>query len=109
MARNMVQLGRTLSATPVPVGGVKSGDPLLIGSAFGVCQYEAAEGETVELDVEGVWSLPKAAGAVAFGDKLYFVAASGLITKTAAGNTAIGFASAPAGADDPRVDVRLVP
>src|SRR4051812_12960701 len=109
MAKNMVQLGRTLTFTPVPAGGVLSGDPLIIGVAFGVAQYDAPAGGQVEADVEGVYSLPKAAGvALAFGARVYWTAA-GNATGTATGNTLIGFAARPALAGDARVDVRLTP
>lgn len=110
MARNMVQLGRTLTFAPVPAGGVRSGDPLLIGVAFGVAQHDAPEGGEVEADVEGIHALPKAAGVIlAFGSRVYFSAGAGSVTGTASGNTLIGYAARAAQAGDARVDVRLVP
>src|SRR4051812_682965 len=42
-----------------------------------VAQYDAPEGGEVEADVEGVHTLPKAAGqAIAFGARVYFAAGS---------------------------------
>src|SRR4051794_31666751 len=110
MAKNQVQFGRTLTFAPAPAGGVKSGGPLLIGAAFGVAQYDAPEGGAVEADVEGVHSLPKAAGvALGFGARVYFAAGAGTVTGTATGNTLIGYCARAAVADDARIDVRLVP
>src|SRR4051794_30958637 len=110
MSKNQVQYGRTLTFTPVPAGGVLSGGPILIGAAFGICQTDAPEGGQVEADVEGVHGLGKTAGqAVAMGQRVYFVAATGLISTTATGNTLVGYAARPALAGDARVDVRLVP
>src|SRR4051794_7873336 len=104
MAKNMVQQGRTLTFSPVPAGGVKSGDPIVLGVAVGIAQYDAPEGGAVEADVEGVWNLPKTAGqAVTFGQRLYLTAA-GVVTTTASGNTLIGFAARAAQAGDARVD-----
>src|SRR3954447_17216208 len=108
MSRVQVQKGDTLTFSPLPAPGIKSGDPILIGAAFGVCQTDAPEGGEVEADVEGVFSLPKTAGqAVAMGAKLYFVTATGLVSTTASGNTGVGYAARAAAAGDATVDARL--
>ena len=59
MARNQVQKGDVLTFSPVPAGGVTSGEGLLIGAAFGVCQTDADAAGEVEAAVEGVHALPK--------------------------------------------------
>src|SRR3954452_17240741 len=99
MSKNKTQQSRTLTISPVPVGGVASGDLLVIGAAVGVAQSDGLEGSTVEADVEGCFALPKTAGeAVGFGQKLYLVSTTGLLSTTASGNTAVGYASRAAGA-----------
>src|SRR3954453_4670812 len=110
MSKNQVQVGRTLSFQSVPAGGVESGDVIIIGAAVGVCQTDADAGSVVEADVEGCFSLPKTAGqTVAFGAKLYVVTATGVVSTTASGNVALGYASRAAAANDASVEVKLVP
>ena len=46
--KNFVQPGNTVTLI-APSGGVKSGDPLLVGSLFGVCATDALEGAEVEV------------------------------------------------------------
>jgi predicted RecA/RadA family phage recombinase len=108
MARNFRQLGNVVTAT-APAGGVVSGEGVLIGTCFGVAAYDAPEGSETELNVEGVWSLPKTAGAVSFGAPLYWNSAAKNVTTTATGNPRIGFAARGAAAGDTTVDVRLCP
>ncbi len=108
MRKNQVQLGRTLTLSPVLAGGVLSSGPILIGSAFGMAQYDAPPGGEVEADVEGVFSLPKVAGVALTMGTCVYITPGGAVTGTASGNTAIGFAARGALAGDARVDVRLV-
>jgi predicted RecA/RadA family phage recombinase len=104
--RNFVQPGNVLTF-PAPTGGCRSGEGVLVNAAFGVAAYNAAEGSEVECAVVGVYDLPKAAGAVAFGAKLYWSAANKHVTTTASGNTLIGLAAASAAANAATVAVRL--
>lgn len=104
--RNYIQIGDTITAV-APTGGVTSGDGVLIGSLFGVAAYSAAAGEEVELRTVGVFTLPKAAGAITFGSKAYFDGAAGNITGTATGNKLIGATIADAATGDATTLVRL--
>lgn len=61
--KNYIQEGNIVTII-APVGGVVSGQGLLIGNLFGVITKDAAEGESVEMAVEGVFNLPKASAAV---------------------------------------------
>jgi predicted RecA/RadA family phage recombinase len=106
MARNFRQQGAVLTAV-APAGGVVSGECVLIGVAFGIAAYDAPEGQETELNIEGVWSLPKVAGAVTFGAPLYWTGTA--ITTTAGTNARVGFAAAAAAAGDATIDVRLCP
>jgi predicted RecA/RadA family phage recombinase len=109
MAKNFRQQGSVLTAT-APAGGVVSGEGVLIGTCFGVAAYDAPEGSETELNIEGVWSLPKAAGVVSgFGAALYWNSTAKNVTTTAAGNTRIGFCARTAAAGDATIDVRLCP
>lgn len=76
---------------------VLSGQPALIGAIFGVAQGAAAAGEEVVWLRRGLFELPKvAAQPWALGAKLYWDAAAGVVTSTAAGNVLIGAAAAAA-------------
>ena len=104
--RNHVQPGRTLTL-PAPAD-VKSGEGVIVGSIFGVANGDAATGEDVDLDVEGVFDLPKVSAlAINPGDLVYWVAADKAVTKTASGNTKIGVATATAANPSASVNVRL--
>ncbi len=104
--RNHVQPGRTLTL-PAP-SDVKSGEGVIVGSIFGVANGDALTGEPVDLDVEGVFDLPKVSAlAIAIGDKVYWVAADKAVSKTASGNTLIGVATTAAANPSASVNVRL--
>lgn len=79
--KNYVQPGHSITAI-APSGGVTSGDPVLIGSLFGVASTTQAAGAEVELATVGVFDLPKAAVNVTAGAVAYFDASEGKVTNT---------------------------
>ncbi|MGA0545649.1 DUF2190 family protein [Brevundimonas sp. VNH65] len=104
--RNFIQPGNTLTL-PAPAD-VLSGAGVLIGSIFGVANGDAVSGEPVDLDVVGVFELPKiSALAIAIGDKVYWQAAEAAVSKTASGNTYIGVAVSAAANPSAKVQIRL--
>lgn len=102
--KNFVQPGNTVTM-PAPSGGVLSGQGLLVGTLFGVAAYDAAEAAEVEMDLVGVFDLPKAAGAITQGAPIYWDDTAKNVTATATGNDLIGAAilAADAGAATARV------
>lgn len=105
--KNFVQSGRTVTV-PAPAGGALSGDPVLVGSLFGVAAYTAGAGVDLEMQVEGVFDLPKAAGITfTVGAPVYFDTAAEAVTSAASGNKLIGSALAVAAGSDPVARVRL--
>ena len=90
-----------------PAGGVVSGGGYAVGDLFGVAATTAAEGEAFELAVEHVFTLPKAAVAIAEGVKLYWASATSEVTTTVTGNKLIGHSVGARAAGDATVDVRL--
>ncbi len=104
--KNFVQPGNVVTL-PAPVGGIVSGYPLLVGSLFGVAAYTAVAGDDVEVALEGVYTLPKATGALAAGQKVYWDAANKVVTGTAGSNAAVGAAVVAAGSSAVSVRVRL--
>ena len=103
--KNYVQLGDTL--TLVAPRAVASGAGLLVGALFGVATADAAQGANVETLTRGVVDLPKAAGAVTQGQKLYWDNAAFVVTTVAGGNTLIGVATQAAAAGDAIARVKL--
>lgn len=104
--KNFIQRGDTLTF-PAPAD-VASGGVVQAGAIIGVANGSATLGAPVDVDVVGVFSLPKvAADAFAVGDVLYWDATAKLVTKTASGNTKLGVATEPAGAGAAEVAVRL--
>ena len=87
--KNFIQPGNVVTL-PAPVGGALSGQAVQIGSLFGVAAYTALQGADLEVEVVGVFELPKAAGALAAGQKAYWDATNKVVTGTATGNVAIG-------------------
>ena len=96
--KNWIQEGRTL--TLIAPRNVNPGDGLLVGSIFGVAKSAATSGANVETQLYGVVDLPKAAGAVTQGAKLYWDNAAFNVTTTAGGNTQIGAATQAAASGD---------
>lgn len=106
MAKNFVQPGETLTL-PAPAT-VASGAGVLIGGIFGIAQGDAASGALVDINTQGVWELAKVSAlAIAIGDVVYFDNATGLVNKTASGNTRIGLAVSAAANPSASVRVRL--
>lgn len=107
--KNFVQPGASIPFL-APSGGVVAGDAHLLGAIVGVVRHTAAEGVETILDLEGVFTLPKAASVTpAPGALLYFIAADKTITNSASGNTKIGVHAglAASASGDATVAVRL--
>jgi len=106
MAKNYTQDGRLLTVTAP--AAVSSGDMVKVGSIFGVAQNDAANGASVVIDTEGVYSLPVASAvAVGIGDALYWDVADAEFNKTAASNWFLGVAVTAAGNGVTSAQVRL--
>ena len=104
--KNFVQQGAALTI-PAP-NALASGDGVMVGLIFGVASGAAETGETVTLQVAGVYDLPKlSANAFALGAAVYWDDAAGVCTSTATDNTKIGVAIAAAGNPSATVRVRL--
>jgi predicted RecA/RadA family phage recombinase len=87
---------------------VVSGQPLLIGSMFGVCLASAAAGQPVEFWLKGIYQLPKVAAEVwTVGLALFWDNVNALVTLVGSGNTRIGVATAAAANPSSLGNVRL--
>lgn len=87
--KNYVQPGEHITV-PAPAA-VTSGQLVAVGALIGVAQTTVAQGVPVVLVRRGVFTLPKTADqAWVIGAKVYRVAADGLLSTTASGNTLVG-------------------
>jgi predicted RecA/RadA family phage recombinase len=105
MAKNFIQEGKVLDYTAA--ADITSGQFVLVGAIGAVAITDIANGATGPVQITGVFSVPKAAGAVTQGAKLYWDAANSVLTTTASGNTVVGVAAAPAAGGDARVSLLL--
>ena len=91
-----------------PVGGVTSGQGVLIGSLFGVAAFDATEGEAVEIATRGVFDLPKEPAAViAVGDRVAWGDTAKEIAQPGVGLYPVGIATLTAGNGVATVTLRL--
>jgi len=102
--RNFIQPGNVV-ALPAPTGGVSSGDVVIVGALVGIAAYDAVEAAPVEVKLDGVFELPKAAEALDPGDAAYWTGTA--VTATPGTNTLLGAVTEAAATDAPTVRVRL--
>jgi predicted RecA/RadA family phage recombinase len=92
MAKNYIQPGHTITVA-APTGGVLSGNGVLIGTLFGIAQYDAVEGADVEILTEGVVEIGKTSALqIGVGDRLFWDATNKVVNKTATAQVCVGIA-----------------
>jgi len=105
--KNFNQPGNIVSLT-APVGGVVSGTAYLIGALFGVALHSADAGESFEMSIEGVFTLPKeSTAAFTEGEIVFWDDTAKELDESAAGRFAVGVAVAAAVATTTTVAVKL--
>ncbi|MEI4473330.1 DUF2190 family protein [Frigidibacter sp. MR17.24] len=105
--KNYVQPGRTVTI-PAPAA-VLSGDIVVAGNLVGIASGNAAQGEALDLSLQGVFDVPKiAADDFAVGARVFWNAGQGLATTTAGTNARVGTCVQAAPADSATVRVKLV-
>lgn len=104
--KNFVQEGDIVSV-PAPYT-LASGDGALVGSLFGVAAHAAANGASVELQIEGVVRLSTlATDTGTYGTKMYWDNTNRRATTTATNNALIGALTFPKGAGESVATIRL--
>lgn len=104
--KNYIQPGENLTV-PAPAN-VSAGDPVMVGSLFGVVQGDALSGADVVIVTKGVFELTKLeAQAWTVGAKVYWDADNSRTTTVASTNTLIGVAAAAAANPSTTGRVRL--
>ncbi len=103
--QNYTQEGRIVTVT-APYA-LSSGDGCLVGSLFGVATADALINTSVEIQTEGVFTLPKTSAlAISPGDVLYWDDVAKELNKTASG-VPVAVAMATAGNPSATVSCRL--
>jgi predicted RecA/RadA family phage recombinase len=105
MAQNYIQEGDVIEITAA--AAITSGAPVAVGAIAGVALETVASGSAVRVQLKGVFTVPKASGAITLGAAVYLVAANGNVSTTASGNIFMGHAVAAAASGDATVNIRL--
>jgi predicted RecA/RadA family phage recombinase len=102
-----IQPGKSITVT-APAGGVLSGQGILIGTLFGIAQYDAVEGAEVEILTEGVVEIPKTSALqIDVGDRLFWDATNKVVNKTATAQVCVGVAVSAAANPSGIVRIKL--
>ena len=102
--KNFVQNGDVV--TLIAPANVSSGDPVAVGSLFGVAAFDALQGAEVEVALVGVYDLV-CVGPIDAGAPVYWDGSAKKITATEAGNTLVGTALLAVGGGGTVCRVRL--
>lgn len=108
MAQNYIQDGDHMPYVVPAATTITSGQLVTIGELVGIALGSGVTGDTVQICLEGVFSVAKASGAVTQGAKLYHDPATGNVTTTAGSLKLAGYAFAPAASGDATVLVNLL-
>jgi len=103
--KNYIQEGDCIEITAS--GAITSGQIVEVGALAGVSAGTYASGDVAVINLCGVYEVPKTAGAVTLGAKLYSNA-SGSATTTASTNVFLGYAFSAQESGDATVKVRLI-
>jgi predicted RecA/RadA family phage recombinase len=108
--RNFIQPGASLAVAVPYVGGVTSGQGVLVGALFGVAASDGAQSAIIEAQTAGVFDLTKEpALAITAGARVFWDNTNRRVNTTATGNFSIGIAVQAALAADAIVRVWLRP
>ena len=103
--KNYVQKGEKIQF--IATVAVDSGEVVDVGALSGVAAGACAIGETVVVELEGVYTVPKLAGAITLGAKLYHDG-NGNATTTVSTHNFLGYAFTAQASGDATVNVRLI-
>ena len=105
--KNFVQEGEILLYPNASGSTILGGSVVVAGDLAGVAIANILDGDAGSVMLEGVFALPKVAGAVTLGAKVYLIVADGTVTTTSTSNTLIGRCFKAALSADATVDVVL--
>jgi len=104
--KNYLCSGERIDIT-VPAGGLTSGQVYLLGSKVVVMVTGGVETDVCEAATEGVFTVPKATGAVTIAQRLFWDDTAKKLTTVAKGNTLAGYAFKAADSADATVQLLL--
>lgn len=107
--KNYIQKGDVLEYTVPAEGTVTAGTPVVIGSMLAIPAVSGVAADVVACKLTGVYELPKVAGEIVQGTKVYWNHTLGKITTTPTGFTFAGFVWATAANADTTILVKLSP
>lgn len=90
-----------------PTSAVAAGDVVVLADLVTVAPRAIAANALGAVAVEGVWSMPKATGAISQGAIVYWDATAGNVTTTATNNKRAGKAAKAAASSDTTVQVLI--
>lgn len=99
------QRGEALDYTNTTTATIPANTIVKIGDHIGVTGTDIEPNKVGSLHVGGIWEIPKAAKKIDMGATVYFD--GNVITDTATGNTAVGYAAASVTAEDTKILVKL--
>lgn len=105
MIANYQQHGSTIDFINSTSDTIKAGQVVSLTTRIGVAGTEIAASAVGSLHVKGVFSMPKATGAIAIGAAVYYNASTDKITTTASSAVPAGWAIAAAKSEDATVQV----
>lgn len=88
-----------------PSSAVAAGGVVVLNDLVTVAPVAIAANALGAVAIEGVWSMPKATGAIGQGALVYWDATAGNVTTTASGNKRAGKAAKAAASGDATVQV----
>lgn len=92
MAQNYIESGDQFQYTVPTSTTIESGEVVIAGNLRGVSLSKGTEDEQIIVKRVGVFNLDKEAEDIDQGDALYYKTSTKSVTKTATGNTPIGYA-----------------
>jgi len=102
--RNYVQPGNSLAIAVPYLGGILSGQGVLVGALFGVAAVDGAQNAVIECQTKGVFDITKEpALAITAGARVFWDNTNRRLTTTATGNFQVGLATVAALAADATV------
>lgn len=105
MIANYQQPGSTIDFINSTSDTIKAGQVVSLTTRIGVAGTEIAASAVGSLHVKGVFSMPKATGAIEIGAAVYYNASTDKITTTASSAVPAGWAIAAAKPEDATVQV----
>lgn len=103
--KNFIQPSDTIDAV---IGAtITSGQAFLVGTMLVVAQVAGVSGDTISAKTDGVYSIPKAVGAISQGAVVYWDDTAKNVTTTSSGNTKCGYAFNAALSADTTANIML--